>query len=61
MQLQVAIVEDCADDGLGACVRDGYYFRPDEAKTSVIGEVKANWQQAHQDGKVKFKNPAWLR
>jgi hypothetical protein len=22
-------VADCADDGLGACVRSGYYFRPD--------------------------------
>ena len=21
---------DCADDGLGACMNDGYYFRPDD-------------------------------
>ncbi len=55
------LIKDCADDGLGACVEKGYYFRPGETEGAIIGEVKANWQRAYSEGKVKFKSPAWLR
>lgn len=57
----VAEIEDCADDGLGACVEEGFYFRPDETSLKEMEEVKVNWQRAYRDGKVKFAYPAWLR
>jgi hypothetical protein len=54
---------ECGDDGLGACVREGYYFRPDEYyPVGNSGEyiarvgvrfVKANWLKAYRRG--------WLR
>ena len=57
----VAKIEDCADDGLGACVDADFYFRPNEASLKKIKEVKANWQRTYRDGKVKFAYPVWLR
>lgn len=57
------LIEDCADDGLGACVRNGYYFRPDAyswkkgrvvAKPEVFsGQVK--WKRAYRSGKIKYR------
>ena len=51
---------ECGDDGLGACVKEGYYFRPDEyypvgnsdeyiARLGVR-VTKANWLRAYQRG-----------
>lgn len=63
------LVEDCGDDGLGACIRDGYYFRPDAytpngskyiAKPEVA-RVKANWQRARRRGDVKYLYPSWWK
>jgi hypothetical protein len=61
--------EECADDGLGACVREGYYFRPDDYvptggweyyERSIVRLVKANWQQAYRSGKIKYNYlPFW--
>jgi hypothetical protein len=50
---------ECGDDGLGACVKEGYYFRPDEFypvnKNEYIARlgvrvVKSNWQRAYRRG-----------
>ena len=48
--------------GFGSEIKDGYYFRPDDYR--IIGEifeerpivriVKANWQKAYRDGKIKY-------
>jgi hypothetical protein len=59
------LVENCSDDGLGACVRPGYYFRPDAytpngskyiAKPEVA-RVKANWKQAYRKGNMQYLYP----
>ena len=57
--------EDCADDGLGACLREGYYFRPDAyarngrriiARPEVF-RVKRRWQRAYRRGHIKYQYP----
>jgi hypothetical protein len=57
------LVKDCADCGLGACVNDRYYFRPDAFSRRggrvKVAQVKANWQRAYQRGRLKFQYPAW--
>ena len=63
------LIKDCADDGLGACIAGGYYFRPDAFARRGSGfmaghqvsRVKANWQRAYRRGGVKFKYPAWWK
>jgi hypothetical protein len=50
-------IEGCGDDGLGACVEPGFYFRPDEAAGSVVAGSKTEWQKAYRDGKLKFRTP----
>jgi hypothetical protein len=63
------LVEDCADDGLGACVRDGYYFRPDAyarrggglVARPEVSRVKRNWQRAYRRGYIRFRYPEWWR
>lgn len=63
------LIKDCADDGLGACVGGGYYFRPDAFTRKGSGfvagrevaRVKANWQRAYRRGGVKFRYPAWWK
>jgi len=50
-------IEGCGDDGLGACVEPGFYFRPDEAAGSVIAGAKTEWQKAYRGGKLKFRTP----
>ena len=58
-------VADCADDGLGACVRSGYYFRPDvlrrRASVATMRRVKAQWQRAYRAKQVLFEYPTWLK
>ena len=61
--------EDCADDGLGACVERGYYFPPDAyirkngkfiARAEVY-RVKRNWQRAYRKGYIKYQYPKWWK
>lgn len=62
-------VTDCADDGLGACVKEGFYFRPDACDQvenvfvakPIVADAKANWQRAYREGHLKFVYPAWLK
>ncbi len=51
-------------DGFGGEVKDGYYFRPDDYKVYSDGKfkerpivriVKATWQKAYRDGKIKYE------
>src|SRR5205085_1769406 len=59
------LVIDCADDGLGACIREGYYFRPDAyshrgnriVARSDVYRVKRNWQRAYRRGHIKYQHP----
>jgi hypothetical protein len=51
-------VPNCADDGLGACIQRGFYFRPD-ASREQIASVKANWQAALKRGSLRFEYPTW--
>ena len=63
------LIDDCADDGLGACIKDGYYFRPDaytsEGKRYVarsdVRNVKLKWRRASLRGLIKFRYPAWWK
>lgn len=58
-------VKDGADDGLGAGVRQGYYFRPDVLRgrggLAAMRRVKARWQQAYKAKHIRFKYPDWLK
>jgi hypothetical protein len=62
---QAVQVVDCADDGLGACVRAGYYFRPDVLSgpdgVVTMRRVKTRWQRAYQAKRVRFEYPTWLK
>ena len=58
---------DCFDDGLGACVKEGYYFRPDEyypaGKNEYIARLgvrvaKVNWLRAYRRGWLNFHRPS---
>lgn len=63
------LIEDCADDGLGAWVREGYYFRPDAYARKgsrfiarpEVSRVKANWQRAYRKGNIKYQYPEWWK
>lgn len=63
------LVEDCADDGLGACIKDGYYFRPDAYRSkgkeyvahSDARHVKLKWRQAYLKGLLRFQYPPWWK
>jgi hypothetical protein len=65
----VVTVADCADDGLGACIHSGYYFRPDDYDRTgpqvkplpVVYKVKKAWSKLLNSGGVTFRYPAWLR
>jgi pimeloyl-ACP methyl ester carboxylesterase len=62
---QAVHVVDCADDGLGACVRAGYYFRPDALSrpqgVETMRRVKTRWQRAYRAKRVRFEYPTWLK
>ena len=51
-------VSNCADDGLGACIQRGYYFRPD-ASPEEMSAVKGRWRAALNSGLLQFRYPAW--
>jgi len=59
---------ECSDDGLGACMNDGFYFRPDDyencwAQTGTCGlrpwvrVVQANWRREFLKKRLRFRNP----
>lgn len=57
-------IPDCADDGLGACYQNGFYFRPDVLMTSdqaasiaLMRRVKENWRRAMDKGWLRFHYP----
>lgn len=44
---------------LGGCIKDGYYFRPDDYapigwERPIVRIVKANWLKSYRNGKVKY-------
>ena len=54
--------------GFGSEIKDGYYFRPDDYRVTgdtfverpIVRIVKANWQKAYRDGKIKYDyKAAW--
>jgi hypothetical protein len=49
-------VTDCRNDGLGACFRPGYYFRPD-ARLPRMRIVKQNWMRSLRQGEIAFTYP----
>lgn len=59
-----AIDKDCprGEVELGACLKDGFYFRPDDysplgegfRERAIVRIVKANWLKAYRKGKVKY-------
>jgi hypothetical protein len=63
------IQAECGDDGFGACIDAGYYFRPDayqRRKEKLIAlpqvhRVKANWLRAYRRGRIHFHRPNSLR
>lgn len=63
------LIADCADDGLGACIREGYYFRPDAFSHNgsrlilrpAVSRVKRNWQRAYRRGYIKYQYPEWWK
>ncbi len=59
---------DCAADGLGACMNDGYYFRPDDYSNClpkrgacslrpIIPIVQRNWRREYRQRHLHFRNP----
>lgn len=55
-----AIIHDCKDDGMGACVHKFYYYMPDvSAKNAAI--VKERWQALYRKGEIKFIYPEWWK
>src|SRR5262245_30901078 len=61
---QAVHVVDCADDGLGACVRAGYYFRPDVLSRPegvvTMRRIETRWQRLCRAEGGRFGYPAWL-
>jgi hypothetical protein len=56
----------CSDDGLGACMNNGFYFRPDDyyecsEKNCFLRPwvlvVQRKWRQAYLSHLLKFHNP----
>jgi hypothetical protein len=63
------LVADCSDDGLGACIKIGYYFRPNSFASKKgklvaqpnVSRIKSNWQRAYRSGDLKFQYPKWWK
>ena len=57
---------DCSDDGLGACMNEGFYFRPDDylrcGKDTCdlrpwVVVVQRKWRHAFLGRQLRFRNP----
>lgn len=57
---------ECSDDGLGACMNYGYYFRPDDYSNCWDSEcllrpwvtvVQQNWRTQYLNHRLTFRNP----
>jgi hypothetical protein len=57
---------DCSNDGLGACMNYGFYFRPDDYYEcserdcflrSWVSVVRRKWKVAYINHRLKFHNP----
>ncbi len=53
---------ECGDDGMGSCINEGFYFRPDDYKSAgkelhqrdIVNIVRKNWEKAYRLGKIKY-------
>ena len=52
------LVEESGEDGLGACIKSCYYFRPD-ATPAKMGRTKKKWQELYRQGAIVFLYPKW--
>ena len=58
-------VKECSDDGFGACVNAGFYFRPDVYQTNgarapvVVRNVQKRWSEALTRKLIRFEYPSW--
>jgi hypothetical protein len=67
-QLFVTGHRDCEYDGMGACIRPSYYFRPEDlilmenqhANSNTVITTKKHWEQAYKTGLLKFRLPEWM-
>jgi len=57
---------DCADDGLGACMKNGFYFRPDDYYRCTerncllrpwVLVVQETWRKAYLAHRLRYRNP----
>jgi len=57
---------ECADDGLGACMSHGYYFRPDDYYGCTERDcllrpwvlvVQRTWRKAYLAHRLRYRNP----
>jgi hypothetical protein len=57
---------DCSNDGLGACMNYGFYFRPDDYYGCTNKDcflrpwasvVRSRWRNAYLAHRIKFHNP----
>jgi hypothetical protein len=57
---------DCSDDGLGACMNYGFYFRPDDYYECTkkdcflrtwVSVVQRKWREAYLGHRLRFHNP----
>jgi len=63
------IRSECGDDGFGACIVNGYYFRPDAyvrngdrfVANAEVHRVKSNWQRANRKRYLKYEYPEWWK
>lgn len=55
-----AVIHECKEDGMGACVHSPYYFMPD-ASASKAAAAKGHWQALYQKGEIKYVYPEWWR
>lgn len=62
-----AVDPDCSADGLGACVNDGFYFRPDDYwrcwdsscyARPWVNVVQRNWRHAYLANLLHVRNPS---
>ena len=60
---------ECGDDGFGACMEPGYYFRPDAyvhkgdrfVASREVHHVKLNWQRSYRKRHLKYQYPEWWK